>query len=266
MNSKRYPLKHEEKEGAWYLTSPDLREDCGIAVAFTSRRGGVSAPPYDSLNLSFRVGDNPSKVNTNRSVVSTALAIDPDSWILGEQVHGLNVEWVEEGERGRSRSEGIAGADGLLTQTRGLTLAVLCADCVPVVLVHPPTRTLGIAHAGWKGTLGGIGQKLARNMRKLCGAEWDQVCAFIGPAIGSCCYEVPAERFSAFARVFGQISKRENHVDLAGVIVRQFLAEGIPQSSIEDAGACTLCQSDDFFSFRASGGTTGRQAGLVALL
>jgi YfiH family protein len=266
MNAKRYPLELQEKDGIWYLTSPNLRQEYGIVVAFTSRRKGVSGPPYSSLNLSFRVGDDSSRVSTNRQRLLAALGLDPDSWVLAEQVHGLEIAQVGKEDLGRATGkEGIALVDGLLTQTRGLTLAVLCADCVPLVLVHPSTRTVGIAHAGWKGTLGGMGQKLVGLMR-LRGVDPNQILAFIGPAIGPCCYEVDPERIESFRRKFGQAVTQENYLDLADLMMMQLESEGVSQRLIESAGMCTSCHRDDFYSFRASGGATGRQAGLVTLL
>lgn len=268
MGAKGYPLEIQRRAGIWYLTSPALRRDYGIIVAFTSRRGGASKPPYQSLNLAFRVGDDPADVIANRSSLCAHLGLDLGSWILAEQVHGTEIAEVER-DRGRGAEkaeEAIPSVDGLVTRAEGLTLVLLFADCVPVVVVHPPTKTIAIAHAGWRGTLARIAESLVDRAKLLSNADPGEFVGFIGPAIGPCCYKVDGERREIFRRYFGDIGTDKNSVDLVNLNVDQLVRAGVARESLEVAGICTSCCKDDFYSFRASGGVTGRQAGLVALL
>lgn len=238
-------------------------------MAFTSRQGGVSKPPYQSLNLAFRVGDDPADVITNRNSLCAHLGLDLGSWILAEQVHGTEIVEVGLGDRGRGAEKGeeaISSVDGLVTRAEGLTLVLLFADCVPVVVVHPPTKTIAIAHAGWKGTLARIAESLVGRAKLLSNADPGEFVGFIGPAIGPCCYEVNAERREIFRRHFGDIGTDKSSVDLINLNVDQLVRAGVARESLEVSGICTSCCKDDFYSFRVSGGVTGRQAGLVALL
>lgn len=238
-------------------------------MAFTSRRGGVSKSPYQSLNLAFRVGDDPVDVIANRSSLCAHLGPDLGSWILAEQVHGTEIVEVGLGDRGRGvekAEEAISSVDGLITRAEGLTLVLLFADCVPVVVVHPSTKTIAIAHAGWRGTLARIAESLVDRVKLLSNAGPGEFVGFIGPAIGPCCYKVDAERREIFRKYFGDIGTDKNSMDLVNLNVDQLVRAGVARESLQVAGICTSCCKDDFYSFRASGGVTGRQAGLVALL
>ncbi len=220
----------------------------GVVAAFTTRLGGVSEPPYDELNLSFRVGDRDVCARANREVAGRTVG-SGRNWSVVKQVHGADV--VRSPEPGHAPD-----ADALWTDDPAQTLAVLSADCVPMLLVGGSER-VGAAHAGWRGLVAGV---VENSVRDIGGAP----VVFAGPAIGPCCYDVGAEVVDAFVARFGpSVVKDGNHVDLweaAGLA-----ALGAGAARFEAARTCTSCHAELFFSHRRDRGRTGRQA-LVARL
>lgn len=183
------------------LTWPALPA-CGVDVMVTTRRGGVSSGPYASLNLSLNVGDAPASVLENRRRVAAALGADPADFVFAEQVHGSLASVVGPADRGRGArapDDAVPGADALVTADPGTVLAVLAADCVPVVLYDPARHVLACAHAGWRGTVARAAAAAVAAMRSL-GTRPADVIAGIGPAVAGERYEVGAEVFQAAER------------------------------------------------------------------
>ena len=174
----------------------------GVDAFVTTRHGGVSVPPYDSLNLGLHVGDDDHAVLENRARVAQSAGVVLDDLVFMDQVHGTRVALVEEQHRGRGArltTDALIATDALVTTTPHLPLVVLVADCAPVLLVDPIARVLGVAHAGWKGTVAGISQATLNTMVTV-GAEPSRVYAVIGPSISSDSYEVGDEVASEFLR------------------------------------------------------------------
>lgn len=264
-----YPLQFSWQDGALLITCPLLKKEFAILIAFTGRQGGISDAPYDTFNLAFGVGDDPSSVAANRQKLCSMLGLDPLSLTSAEQVHGSSLVQVTLKDRGRgvrSLEDSLPAVDGLVTKIPKIPLVLFFADCVPLALVHPQSRSIAIVHAGWKGTLENISSKAVEALKDTSGAEAKEFLAFIGPAIGPCCYEVGPEIIRLFGKKFGSSGIFANKLDLAKINFEQLQKKGVPASSIEVTGACTSCQRRDFFSHRAFKGITGRQAGLVALL
>jgi polyphenol oxidase len=219
----------------------------GLLVGFTDRRGGMSAAPYDSLNLAARVGDDPAAVEENRRRAAQAIGFDPDTLALARQVHGSA---VIEASRG---SCGVLGeADVLVAREPGTTIAILTADCAPVVLRG--ADGVAIAHAGWRGLVGGAIEKA---IEALGGARR----AWVGPCIHSCCYEVGSEVIDAF-------QERDLPVaDGTHVSPREASVSILRRVGVADVWAssdCTHC-NPNYFSFRRDG-VTGRQGSFASLL
>jgi polyphenol oxidase len=220
---------------------PALRPSDGRPAVFTTRLGGASPAPFDSLNLSFVVGDEDARVRANRSTAG-ALIDAGGEWSVVRQVHGGDV--VHAVPPGLLRD-----ADALWTSDADVTMAVLTADCVPVLLAGD--AGVAAAHAGWRGLLAGVVEAAARAV----GAH----TAWIGPAIGPCCYEVGDDVRTPFARRFGpDVLTASGTADLwaaAGAAA----ADG-GASDVHTAQLCTSCNGDLFFSHRRDAGRTGRQA------
>ncbi|MGA2824536.1 MAG: polyphenol oxidase family protein [Streptosporangiaceae bacterium] len=190
--------------GLEVLTWPAF-DASGADVLVTTRHGGVSAGPYASLNLSFTVGDDPASVLENRRRALAALGAGLDDAVFAEQVHGAVAQVVGAADRGRgtrASAGAVPGADALVTADPGTVLAVLAADCVPVVLYDPVAHVLACAHAGWRGTVARTAAAAVAVMRSL-GTRPADVIAGIGPAVAPDCYQIGPEVAEAAARAFG---------------------------------------------------------------
>jgi polyphenol oxidase len=177
----------------------------GVDAIVTTRRGGVSAGPYATLNLALHVGDEPADVLANRHRVATAVGADLADFVFCEQAHGHRVAVVSAADRGRGtlrRDDAIGPADAVVTTDPGTVLAILVADCVPIILADPQARVLACVHAGWRGTVAGVTSAALHAMQSL-GARPGRMLAVIGPAIAAGRYQVGAEVIAAADRFFG---------------------------------------------------------------
>ena len=195
---------HDRLAGLQVLTWPAFG-GFDVDVLVTTRSGGVSAGPYASLNLSLNVGDDPAHVLENRRRALAALGAGLEDAVFAQQVHGAAAEVVGLADRGRGTREAadaIPAADALVTADPGPVLAVLAADCVPVVLYDPVAHVLACAHAGWRGTVAGAAASAVRAMASL-GSRPADVVVGLGPAIAPGRYQVGAEVAEAAAKAFG---------------------------------------------------------------
>lgn len=240
-----------------------------IICATSGRLGGVSLHPYQTLNMAYHVGDRAENVAENRKRLCNALGIDMDSLIVAQQVHGDNIEIVGETDAGRGayrHEDAIPCTDGMITNSHMVTIAVLTADCVPVMVFDPVKKVIGIAHAGWKGTLHTIASKTVSKMGSAFGTRPADCVVFLGPSIGPCCYEVSEDIFLKFQQTFGPATCiRENRVDLKKAIELQLLGIGVEKRNILSNRMCTACNLDLFYSHRAENGLTGRMMSLIRL-
>ena len=232
---------HVAAGGAVYV-SPHPEPEAAKVLFFT-RLGGVSASPYDSLNVSVKVGDDPDAVAENVSLIHGAVGGIPSAWV--KQVAGDGVARVSEG--------GFAGeADALVTSEEGLCLNVAVADCVPVALVGE--EDVAMVHSGWRGTLAGISGKAAGRM------SGGRIRAYIGPGIRGCCYEVSEALAGDFAAEFGEGVVSGRYLSLPEAIVMDLGRAGV---EVVDLGLCTGCRPDLFFSHRKQKPVTGRSLAAV---
>jgi YfiH family protein len=250
------------------LIKSRLLQDLEISHCITTRHGGVSLAPYDSLNMAFHTGDDPAHVCENRRRVCHALGYRLDQLVVGEQVHGCNVHIVTHDDAGRgacNRESAIQDTDILLTNTPGTLLASFYADCIPLLLVDPIKRVVGLAHCGWRGTQLEAPRVALEAMATSFGTYVKDVRAVIGPGIGPCCYEVSTQMAIEFQRQFGPHIALGRFLDLR--LANQVTLEriGVPATQVHTAPFCTSCQQDLFYSHRAHGGHTGRIATLIGL-
>lgn len=215
----------------------------GAVVRFTGREGGVSAEPYQSLNLGRWTDDDPDAVAENRRRAS-----DGRPLAFAKQVHGTRVITVD------APIADVEEADGVATASRDVVALVLTADCLPVALATP--AAVAMVHAGWRGLADGVLEEGVDALRAL--DPDGEIHAAIGPAAGVCCYEVGDE---VAARFPDQPRRGDRHIDLKAIATARLAVAGVEH--VRDVGRCTICEPDVFFSHRASGPVTGRQGGLV---
>lgn len=226
----------------------------GARVLFSTRQGGFSDGPFESLNLGLLTGDDRRTVIRNRRELAAQAGAAPEQVVMGWQVHGSDLrEWNEPdpGQAFLDPQGGHLKVDGHLTRTPGLAPLVLVADCLPVAIAGD--GAVAMLHCGWRGLAGGLIAKAAAAMR----AE----AAAVGPGIGQCCYEVGSEVLDAFADYDSVAAGRM--LDLRAVADAQLRAVGIER--VEHVDYCTSCNPDLFFSHRRDAGVTGRQGGIAWL-
>ena len=222
-------------------------------VRFTTRRGGVSLPPYGSLNLGRWTEDEEERVATNYERLTGELGVDRERVVMGRQVHGTEVQRRDEAP---DLGEALLACDGQATHVKGLACLVLTADCLPVALLCD--GAVALVHAGWRGLDGGVLEDGLRALRELGGSG--TITALIGPGASRECYEVGDDlraRFGATGRT----------LDLKGIAAERLRGGGVTE--VHDVGLCTICAraggAPIFFSHRRDGPATGRQAGLAWL-
>jgi polyphenol oxidase len=233
----------------------------GAIAAFTTRRGGVSEPPFAALNLGILTEDERDAVIENRRLLAAALGFQPNQIAVAHQVHGADL--IDHAgspdprcsfatyELDGSRDGGLAQADGHVVKTPAqIPALVFVADCVPVALSGP--SGVAMLHCGWRGLAAGI---VAKGVAAVGATD-----AAIGPSIGPCCYEVGDEVLASFEQL-GEGTATGRMLDLPEVARRLLVEAGVER--VEASGLCTSCEPDLFFSHRRDSGRTGRQAGLV---
>jgi len=233
-----------------------------------TRQGGVSAAPWSSLNMGGTVGDSPQAVWHNHVLMYEALKIEQTRICTVWQVHGADTVMVNGPVRGR---RWIALADGMVTDKRDTPLVMRYADCTPLMFHDPVQGVIGIAHAGWRGTVIGAGVSVVRTMMQAYGSKSGDIQVGIGPCIGPDRYQVGAEVVAAVHHYFGTIDGLIHHDPLDGTAYFDLWAankrdlQRIGVEQIEVAEICTATNTDEFFSHRAENGRTGRFGAVLSL-
>ena len=246
----------------------------GISHFVSTRIGGYSNAPFDSLNLSFNVGDDEKRVLKNRKLLAGSIGISLGSLTTAKQVHDNHVKIVSKETRGMGGIDykgAIDATDAMVTDVPDICLMVLLADCVPILFYDRSKRVIGAVHAGVKGTLRLIAANTVKVFRDHYGCLSDDILVGIGPSIGSCCYEVGREVMSEAREVFGTKqgcvrSVGENgkgFIDLWTANLKQLLQAGIPEKNIETANMCTYHHANQFYSYRHEKKTGRFGAGII---
>jgi len=245
----------------------DILDEARVAHGAFTRQGGVSPSPWAELNVGGTVGDDPGRVKINRQRVFEALHHPPEAMYDVWQVHSGEVVIAQ-----APRQPHVAHqkADAILTNQPGVALFMRFADCVPILLYDPVRRVIGIAHAGWQGTLKGVARNAVQRMQQVFGSLPADILAAIGPSIAAHHYPVGAEVAAQAAQVFGAdapalLNAVEGGVQFDLWAANRLLLEQCGVSQIETAGICTACHLEDWFSHRGEGGKTGRFGVLISL-
>ena len=256
------------------LRSPLLQSFEGINHAFTTRRGGVSPPPFDSLNLSSKAGDSQINVAENIRGLSEKLSIKGDLFFL-DQVHGNKVLTVGK----NSANSGDRKFDAAISQAPNIPLAIVTADCLPLLIYDPKKKAIGAVHAGWRGTACGIAEKTIKEMGRVFDCRPEDMIVAMGPSIGPCCYEVDKVVLDAFyqrgdkgvdewsraseLRLKDREKRWSFNVSEANRV--QLLRSGIKKNNISSIPSCTCCTEELFFSYRRDGAKTGRLGAIIMM-
>ncbi len=271
-------IEYSKRDGITYLHFAEIDGLGLVTHAFSARLGGVSQPPYDSLNLGYQVADDPEAVGENRRRFLAGLGIDRTRLVSAEQVHGDRVAVVDEKllELGRQRPDELnpllSATDAMATAIPGVALAIFTADCVPILIIDPVRRAIGAAHAGWQGTVRKIAARTVRAMQGSFGTRPEDCLVAMGPSIGPCCYEVDArvidrihENFSDPDRLATPRDEGKWLLDLWAANSQSLQETGVKEENLLISGCCTACQPGLFFSHRAGKGKSGRMAAVVML-
>lgn len=231
-----------------------------LAVAQSTRHGGVSPAPFHSLNLGKSTDDSPVNVTENRRRFCAALGFQPAQMAWSKQVHGDQIRYATE-------PGGAEGFDALVTDVPGILLAVSVADCTPILVCDHRRRAVAAIHAGWRGTVAGVVAKTLIFMKKKFGTRGADCFAYVGTCIDECSFEVGDEVAAEFAESFKRFDAERGKffVDLKKANAAQLRSFDIPETQIETSPYCTVRHAADFFSHRKDSGLTGRGMGAIGL-
>ncbi|EGK13193.1 protein of hypothetical function DUF152 [Desmospora sp. 8437] len=253
---------------SWKRDFPEL-------LAGMSARDGESIEDPDRTNYALHTGAPAERVIQNRKRLLAQLGVPFSAWTCGEQVHGVNIHEVTAdqcGRGGKSMETAIFGTDGLFTRERGILLTSFYADCVPLFFYSPDAGIVGVAHAGWRGTVGGIGPRMIRELVRR-GAVREEIRAAIAPSIGGCCYEVDEQVATPVARllpdpgpeILNPAGEGKWKLDLREANRRLLLKEGLKEHHVLVTGWCTSCHPELFHSHRRDRGRTGRMVSFIGM-
>ena len=237
-----------------------------VSHGIFTRGGGTSVPPFRSLNVGGRVGDDPAAVRANHDLIFKTLSISPEQVVTAQQVHGAHVAVVGPSQRGTA----VPAVDSLVSKTPGIALMLAFADCLPLLLYDPQRHVIALVHAGWRGTIAQVAANTVAVLRQSFGCDPADIWACLGPAIGPCCYQIGPDLAQEIRDVFGPRSgllalqsDGTLHFDLPAAVRWQLELAGVQH--VENSELCTSCHTDEFFSHRAESGRTGRFAVVLAL-
>lgn len=258
-----------------YLTYNSLSEINFINHAFSTRLGGVSEGEFTSMNMAFNRGDNPESVTENYKRICKSAGFDFDSLTASAQDHNTFVRAVTSENKGVGiyKPRDLHSVDALITNEKGVTLVTYYADCTPLFFVDIKQKAIGLAHAGWRGTVGRIGEKVVKKMTELYGTNPADIVAAIGPAISVCCYEVDkpcADNFYALSDLDSSrfVFPKENGkymIDLLETNRQILVAAGVKNENITVSDVCTNCNSELLWSHRATKGNRGTMSAFMCI-
>ena len=256
------------------MTFPRLESYPELKHLFTTRKGGVSEGCCGSWNFGARSLDTEENIRRNYEILAEVLGVSTDQMVTSAQTHTTNIRVVTaaDGGVGIMPNPSFQDVDGLVTNEKNLAIITGHADCNPVYFYDPVKQVIGLAHSGWKGTLGGISEKMAVLMAETYGCEPADILAGIGPALCQDCFEVDqdvADRFferNEDYRRFAYEKGIKTYIDLPQIIRYDLLAAGLLDEHIFDMGLCTKENTDLFFSHRGQQGKRGIMAAVMMLV
>lgn len=258
-----------------YLTYNSLSEIKFINHAFTTRLGGVSGGEFTSMNMAFNRGDKIENVTENYKRFCKSAGFEYESLVASAQDHNTFVRAVTSADKGVGiyKPKDIQSVDALITNEKGVTLVTYYADCTPLFFVDTERRAIGLVHAGWRGTVGRIGEKVINKMTELYGTNPKDLKCAVGPAISVCCYEVDkpcADNFLAMtdldtSRFVFAKDDGKYMIDLLETNRQILTSSGVKAENITVSDLCTNCNSDLLWSHRATKGHRGTMSAFMCI-
>ncbi|SKC87358.1 peptidoglycan editing factor PgeF [Maledivibacter halophilus] len=272
---KKWKFQKYKENKVLYFKIPSFDESGLVKHCFTTRMGGVSRPPYNSMNLGIKTFDNKSNILTNYEIICKTLEIDINNLVVSDQVHKDKILLVDEEHKGNGilYDSKFSEIDALITDKPNISLVTLYADCVPIFILDKKRKIIALAHGGWRGTVKKIAGKVIKRM--ICDFNTDpRDCIIgIGPSIGKCCYEVDDYVIDIFKsnyenadEFFEDKGNGKYFLDLWNLNKKSLVEVGVPSQNITISNICTKCNNDIFFSYRAGNGQTGRMAAILQLI
>lgn len=270
-------LLEQEKNGVRYLQFPALIETGVCRHLFSTRMGGVSKGHLGTMNLSYSRGDEKENVDENFRRIADVLDCSMEDFVLSHQTHTTNVKVVTAQDKGRGivKELGYTDIDGLVTNEPGIVLSTFYADCVPLFLVDPVKKAIGLSHSGWRGTVEKMGKVTIQKMTQEYGSDPKDIIAAIGPSICVDCYEVSMDVADAFREAFKEAdnleqivipkSREKAQLNLWEANLAVFLEAGVKKENIILPDICTACNKELLFSHRASNGKRGNLGAFLML-
>lgn len=245
-----------------------------IIHGLSTRMGGVSTGCFSSMNLAYNSDDNQEHVKLNYQHFTSALKVKLENAVLSHQTHHTNILKVTADDKGKgfTRLRDYESIDGMITNEADIPLMTFHADCVPLIYFDPIVRVIGLAHAGWKGTVHNLAGKMVDEMKKSYGTDPEDLLVGIGPSIRECCYIIRDDVRQVFLKELPYtdrhirfVSKNQWQLSLQKINAELLMRAGVKKSHIVDASICTCCHSDLLFSHRAQGTRRGTMAALIQI-
>jgi YfiH family protein len=253
MGEKFKYWKIERREGVTFLS---FRRWEGVDVFYSTRIGGISSPPFDSLNLHFGRGDKEENVLENRNRLYGVLGIRESSLVFTKQTHSDTIRIVYDTGR-------MEKGDGLLSNREGVFLAIFTADCPALFFCAPEEKVIGIVHSGWRGTNKNIAAIAVRSIGEVFGVKSHTLEVLLGPSLGPCCYRVGEEFLENFNKRYFKRVHSDLYFDIWSAIKDQLREAGVKKVYIPEL--CSSCEEDYFFSYRRSGERVGENLGIIGI-
>lgn len=260
--------------GIPYISFNALEQTGMVVNAFSTRQGGVSVGCLESMNLGFNRGDLDENVLKNHKIFAKAVGFPYENIVTTNQTHTANVRVVtkEDCGKGIAKDRDYSDVDGLITNVPGIVLTTYYADCVPLYILDPVNKAIGLSHSGWKGTVNRIGENTLKLMNENYGTNPKDVICCIGPSICQDCYEISEDVANEFINEFGKNNKilynkgnGKYQLNLWESVKQVFLDAGVEYDNIYTTDICTCCNKDELFSHRGHHGKRGNLAAFLML-
>ncbi len=260
--------------GIPYISFNALEQTGMVVNAFSTRQGGVSVGCLESMNLGFNRGDLDENVLKNHKIFAEAVGFPYENIVTTNQTHTTNVRVVtkEDCGKGITKDRDYSDVDGLITNVPGIVLATYYADCVPLYILDPVNKAIGLSHSGWKGTVNRIGENTLKLMNENYGTNPKDIICCIGPSICQDCYEISEDVANEFINEFGKNNKilynkgnGKYQLNLWESVKQVFLDAGVEYDNIYTTDICTCCNKDELFSHRGHHGKRGNLAAFLML-